>query len=108
MQRGILKLTGPQIDLSLQLLASSPQKVQFLSERLTHAKAHSDANPSIELSEDEVDILLDVLPAPAPDENKSLTNLRINLQHFLMDLRDQTPKAKPSLLSKLNPANWGK
>jgi len=106
MQRGVLKLTNQQLDICLQQLANSSQNVKFLKERLTHAREVENSNPTVELSEDEVDILLDVLPAPQENEIKELSVLRQNLQKFLMQLRSTEANKKTSFLSKLNPLSW--
>lgn len=105
MQRGVLRISDQQLDICLQQLASSSQNVQFLKEKLTHARETKHSNTTVELSEDEVDILLDVLPTPQTNEIKNLTILRKNLQEFLMQLRNQQTKKKTSFLSKLNPFN---
>ncbi|MEN8252765.1 MAG: hypothetical protein ABFQ62_00090 [Patescibacteria group bacterium] len=106
MQRGVLKLNNKQLDVCLQQLAGSSQDVQFLIEKLTHAKETVSLSATVELSEDEVDILLDALPAPQANEIKDLSSLRQNLQKFLMQLRNKQSKKPSSFLTKLNPLNW--
>lgn len=108
MQRGVLKLTNQELDICIQQLASSSQNVQFLKERLTHAREVESSITTVELSEEEVDILLDVLPAPQGNEIKELSNLRQNLQKFLMQLRNTEVDKKTSFLSKFNPLTWFK
>lgn len=100
MQRGVIEFTPNQSKLALQLLDKSPQKIDLLKEKFVSAQ-DGGKKTTIELSEDEIDILLDIIPAPDEAEEKHLTDLRQNLQEFLMRLRDKTPKQRPSFWKKL-------
>ncbi len=100
MQRGVIEFSIDHIQLALNLLEESPQRIDLLKEKLISAQK-AGKKTTIELSEDEIDILLDIMPAPNENEEKHLTELRKNLQKFLMRLRDKTPKQKPSFWKKL-------
>lgn len=85
MKRGLLTLN------SLELTQLQTKLTQSFLSALLLAKLMSKPDPAseikIELSEEEGESLLDLLPIPMPTEPADLANLRINLQHFLQALR---------------------
>lgn len=107
MQRGVIEFSAPGIDYLLPKLSQSPQDTNLLQQKLQHAK-ESGQNPKIELSEEELDILLDCLPMPQSSEDQTVTQLRKSLTDFLQQMRNPEAKQPGSLSSKLNPLNWFK
>lgn len=82
MKRGMLSLSPDQVKISLQALAASTPHP--LTNKLKAAA--NQANPVVEVSEQEVEVLLDVLPPPSPDQ-PNLTETRQHIQSFLLKLR---------------------
>lgn len=104
MNRGMLTLTAEELATALTLVPASEQHAMF-RQRL-EAAAATGSETSVECSEDDIEILLDLLPAPQEQPNSLVDQLRPKLQQTLMKMRTPKETTKPSFLSKLNPLHW--
>lgn len=96
MQRGILTLTPQDCQYSLQLIAQSPHQPPMLAGKLQQG-AQSPAPAPIEMSEEEVEVIMDSLPMPDQQEAEQITNLRKQLQQFLVQLRQNVTETAGSV-----------
>lgn len=101
----MLPLTAEELSLALTLVPPSDQGSLF-RQRLEAASATGSKEVTIECSEEDIEVLLDLLPAPHEQPGSVAGQLRNKLQQTLMQMRSPKSDAKPSLLSKLNPLNW--
>ena len=91
MNRGIVSLTNQEIDLGFQL-AQTASFAPLLIQKLTAAKKEVTDPTVIELSEDQVEQIIDSLPAPQ-DSDQLMKDLRLKLTQFLASLRAGTIEA---------------
>jgi len=84
MQRGMLNLTKEEIVGALTAVRQSTQTIPLLLGKLELAKNNGVAS-DLEISEDEVEIILDNLPLPK--ENATVDSLRVKLSQFLAKFR---------------------
>ncbi len=89
MERGVIQLTSAQMSLVRQLMEDAGQP-SALMQKFLSTNEHDQI--SIQLSEDEVETILDLLPMPASDEPNSLTTVRTQFLDFLSLLRFGKPK----------------
>ena len=83
--RGVVNLTNEEIQFGLQL-SQTNNFDQLLIQKLT-AAIQAPTNPTVvELSEDQVEQIIDVLPAPQ-ESNPVMKSLRVKLTQFLSQLR---------------------
>lgn len=86
MKRGVLSFRPDEIlEIGTMLHSIEPQPIE-LTQKFTIDK-DADEHVIIQLSEDEVEIILDSLPMPAADEPSPLTHVRNKLSAFLSQLR---------------------
>lgn len=85
MKRGVLTLDSPELD-QLQPWLNGEILTPLLIQKLK-TQTDQDLTSKIELSEEEGECLLDLLPMPDAREPISLTSLRKKLQLFLQNLR---------------------
>lgn len=100
MQRGVLTLTQPELQLLSEKLAHSTQNVELLSVKLKDALTTGGQSTKLECSEDEAEIMMDVLPAPSVDGGLEV-DLRQKLQDFLMKLRSSDTEVKKTWWQRL-------
>lgn len=83
MKRGIILLTPPE----QQLLAQQLQASSKLSELVKKLQLSTSSSSRLQLSEEDAETSLDMLPMPSGSEHEMLTTLRKKLQAFLTQLR---------------------
>ncbi|NCN87556.1 MAG: hypothetical protein GW941_01525 [Candidatus Pacebacteria bacterium] len=83
MQRGILYLTKNEAQVSYHLLKSSTQDVSGFTQRLELVINGSEELSTVEVSREDVETLLDVLPIPNQSEDPIYKVLRNKLSMFL-------------------------
>ena len=105
MNRGMLTLTAEELAFALNLVPAEHDQGLF-RQRLEAAAATGSKTTAIECSEEDLEVLLDLLPAPHEQPDSAADQLRQKLQQTLMSMRTTKGEAKPSLLSKLNPLKW--
>jgi hypothetical protein len=94
MQRGMLNLAPSEITYACGLAKTSAQDIKNLLPRLESA-ARDIGDKSVvhvELSEDEVETLLDSLPMPSKEEDRIVTSMRAKFSQFLGQFRFKKPK----------------
>jgi len=77
MKRGILPITTTDSQILAQFVNELTPKYQF-----------SNLEDKIEISEEEAEYLLDLLPPPTTNEDINLKNFRQKIQEFLLKLRN--------------------
>jgi hypothetical protein len=82
MQRGLITFTQTQLQTLLHLVLTNT----LLTQKLTILPENNNSK-IVELSADEVELLLDSLPMPNSTEEETLTELRKTLSTFLIKLR---------------------
>jgi len=89
MQRGMLSLAPSEIIYACGLAKTSAQDIKNLLPRLESAARDIGNQPQVqvEVSEDEVETLLDNLPMPSPEEDRTITAIRAKLTQFLGQFR---------------------
>ncbi len=91
MERGQLELTPDAVTLLLEAVEDREQTPSLLQTKLTAAKQSlttaEESVVAITVSEDDVSLLIDMLPAPSPDAHPAATDLRTHLTTFLRELR---------------------
>lgn len=85
MERGILLLTQVEYLYLAELLQTESVQAQLL-QKFKPSSAGSGQNIKIQLSSEEVESLLDLLPMPDKSEPTALTTTRQKLQSFLTEL----------------------
>lgn len=105
MNRGMLTLTAEELALALTLVPADGQNALF-RQRLEAASTTNSRSTSIECSEEDIEVLLDLLPAPHEQPGSVAEQLRPKLQQNLMAMRSPKEQTQTSLWSKLNPLNW--
>lgn len=91
MQRGIILLSKPEITIIIDNIQKDKKDKDILFEKFISAfDSNSDKQSqiNIQLSEEEVEIVMDLLPPPSMSAHPNLNLLRKNLQEFLMKLRN--------------------
>ncbi len=83
MLRGVVILSTSEADAAQAVLAQYSQKSDLLIQKLSAAPA----SPYLELSEDEAERILDVLPAPSEHQSEVSLMLRKKIATFLLELR---------------------
>jgi uncharacterized protein (DUF1778 family) len=86
MKRSMVQLSKTQIGLFLEIIDNAASTENLIFSKLTSAQQHSADPTSIELSEDELEKLLDVLPMPT-QSNETVVKLRQSLYAALSELR---------------------
>jgi len=108
MQRGIVKFSPEAISFLLPKLTESTQDTTLLQQKFQSA-LQAGGTTEVMLSEDEADILLDVLPSPQQGEDTNVTTIRKDLTEFLQKMRNpQNNNGGSGVMSKFNPFNWFK
>lgn len=87
MKRGVVKLEMDEVNGLADWLKQGSANVGGLIQRVENALNDNLNETSVQLSEEEVELLMDALPAPG--ENEVLTNVRFKLQNFLIELRSE-------------------
>jgi hypothetical protein len=85
MNRGVVTLTDSEIELGLQL-AQTASFAPLLIQKLTAASQEATNPTVVELSEDQVEQIIDNLPAPQ-ESTPVMRELRAKLTQFLASLR---------------------
>jgi len=83
MQRGVITTSPAAIGQLLQFLQTENISDQSLIDRLSGLVNSSQSNVDLQISGDEAELFLDVLPPPNSAENTDLIQLRHALQEFL-------------------------
>lgn len=83
----MLALTKPEIETATSLLGQTKQNIYNLFPRLQSGLLATTDVVEIELSENEVEIILDCLPMPKVGEFPQITSLRSKLTQFLANFR---------------------
>ena len=105
MNRGMLNLTAEELNVALSLIPTTEPHALF-RQRLEAAAATGNKTTAVECSEEDIEVLLDLLPAPHEQPDSVVDQLRPKLQQTLMDLRSPKQESGSSFLSKLNPLTW--
>jgi hypothetical protein len=87
MNRGMITLTKPQIELVKKVLRKAPHTTTELPVRLAAATKEKTAKVAILLSEESAEVVLDSLPIPQAKESKEVTTTRQAFSAFLSSLR---------------------
>lgn len=88
MQRGILQLSKAEQIVVVKLLEGTTLQTSLIGKRLSAKNGdNSDlGEDTLELSRDEAESLLDLLPIPSHAEPSEVTNVRQKLNTFLQNL----------------------
>ncbi len=86
MQRGVVRLTSNQVQAILSFV-SADDVSSLLLQKLRAVVDGQNQSQQLNLSQDEVEKLLDLLPAPTANEAVTLRQVRQQLQQFLFRLR---------------------
>ncbi|MBI4129775.1 hypothetical protein HY468_00510 [Candidatus Roizmanbacteria bacterium] len=86
MNRGILSLNQEEIQLISTQCSTTPAMKLFCN-KLSSFQPKTTESVTIEISEEEVNTILDALGAPEPQEQSNKTTLRAKLLQFLMSSR---------------------
>lgn len=86
MKRGITQLTGKQMKIALDSVKTNSYADKILLDRLTPQKI-DDTSVTIQLDEEQAEVILDSLPTPDQNEDPNLTSLRKVIQQFIAKLR---------------------
>ncbi len=105
MNRGMITLTDQELALAQAVLQAEASNTLLL-QRLEAGSNTGAKSVSIECSEEDLEVLLDVLPPPHQQTDVVATTLRPKVQNTLLAMRSPKSSAKVSLWSKLNPAHW--
>ncbi|MCL4208861.1 hypothetical protein KJZ63_04525 [Patescibacteria group bacterium] len=84
MQRGIINLTRTEAQLAQLLAENSSLDLTSFRAKARLAVASVEESNKLEVNRDEVEALLDCLPAPAIGQDQSYQQLREKLQSFLV------------------------
>lgn len=84
MQRGIISLSTTEARLAELLAENSPLDLTSFRAKVKLAVASDQEINRLEVNRDEVEALLDTLPAPEPGQDQSYQQLREKLQSFLI------------------------
>lgn len=87
MNRGMITLTKPQIELVKSSLKKAPNITTELPVRIAAALKEKTAKVAILLSEESAEVVLDSLPMPQPKEDKIITSTRQAFSTFLSSVR---------------------
>lgn len=88
MQRGILALTREELLEVFKYFDVESYKGHPLEVKLSAANKSSDVEITIELSEDEVEAILDSVAIPTPQDNEHTTSLRTKSQDLVTKFRN--------------------
>lgn len=83
MQRGVINTSPAAIVQLLQYLQTEKISDQALLDRLSGLVNSSLGNVDLQISGEEAELFLDVLPPPSSTDNDDLIQLRFALQNFL-------------------------
>lgn len=84
MQRGMISLSATEQQTLSTLASSTPLESSLVLQKLM--LPHSENNNQVEMSRDEAESLLDLLPIPSDAESREITTLRQKLSAFLQNL----------------------
>lgn len=87
MNRGMITLTKPEIELVQNSLKKAVHITSELPVRLESALKEKTAKVAILLSEDSAEVVLDCLPMPEPNQEKVVASTRQAFSEFLTSLR---------------------
>ena len=88
MQRGIVNLSSEEISFAVNSIATPTNStLAFLKEKLISAQQDQQST-NVQLSEEEVEILMDQLPPPTLNQPPEQKDLRKKLTSFLSELRN--------------------
>ncbi|MBD3279823.1 MAG: hypothetical protein GF390_03905 [Candidatus Pacebacteria bacterium] len=86
MERGLINLTAAELKQVLQAVSQHPQAKHLLP-KLQTAIQQNQATSDIQVSAEELEVLLDNLPTPQEQEDQLVANLRTKTQQALTQLR---------------------
>lgn len=87
MQRGILELTREELFEVFKYFDLEGQKGKPLETKLSVANSSEEPSVTIELSEDEVELILDSVAIPTGEDNDHTASLRTKAQGLLSQFR---------------------
>jgi len=88
MLRGVITLTSEEAEEALKTLPES-QKQRPIYYKITAGLEPAPSEVRLQVSEDELEMLMDNLGIPIPTETEAKKSLRIKLQNFLVKLKNQ-------------------
>jgi len=87
MKRGILNLNKQQADALYTILLGNQENISQSLLNKFLVEPNDDENFIVELSEEDVDIILDIMPIPSKDDVEILISTRSKISQFLLKLR---------------------
>ncbi|MGD9129594.1 MAG: hypothetical protein PVJ09_03865 [Candidatus Woesebacteria bacterium] len=87
MKRGPVIFNQAETNLILQSLATNTENQLLISKLQATLQAETDSNYLL-LSEEELELIIDNLPAPTANQDPNLNSLRQNIQTQLSNLRN--------------------
>lgn len=88
MKRGVIILTSEELKSALGTFQRDNYESQLFL-KMSSAFDQNQAENKVEVSEEELEFLMDNIGAPTPEEPRPLKSLRVRLQQFLYKLRTE-------------------